>query len=101
MLKIKNEDVKDYIDWIKAIITICSAAVATLLYKYDTTAGSSVKAAALLFVLSLLFFIISFTGLIEHKSHSSETVKYTTSITLIIGYALFIFGFAALVIRIF
>ena len=95
-------DVGDYIGWIKVLVTICSAAVGTLLYKYDASASTEfAKWSALAFCVALVLFTISFTGLIEHKSDSSGNLVGMTKWTLLAGYASFLAGFALLVIRMF
>ncbi|KGO99171.1 hypothetical protein N791_10850 [Lysobacter defluvii IMMIB APB-9 = DSM 18482] len=101
IFKIKSGDVKDYLDWIKVLVTISSAAVAALLYKYDTTSGGAVKAAATCFCISLLFFVITFAGLIEHKGSTSDDVAGYAAWPLVLGYVFFLAGFGALVIRMF
>jgi len=54
-LKIQSDDVKDYLDWIKVLITICSAAVTALIFTPDAKSALHVQISALLFSLSLVF----------------------------------------------
>lgn len=101
MLIVSKENIKDYLDWIKTILTICSAAVAALVYKFDGTSvtPTPVKAAAVFFVLALVFFTVAYTGLIEHKDSESSKMRSIASIPLMLAYAAFHLAFGALVVQ--
>ncbi len=101
-VKMRACDVGDYIGWIKVLVTICSAAVATLLYKYDATSSTHfAKWAALLFCIALVLFTMTFAGLIEHKVNTTGDLEGRTKWSLLAGYAFFLAGFAVLVVRMF
>src|SRR5690554_6086717 len=102
MLSIRTDDVKDYLDWTKVLISICSAAVATLLVKFDgsDSAGLWIKAAAVLFFLSLASFLFAYIALVEHKSKTSERVSNNGTISLGAGWFTFLVAFGCLVANI-
>lgn len=101
-LKMKASDVGDYIGWMKVLISICSAAVAALLYKYDASPYmQSVKWSALAFCVALVLFLVTFSGLIDHKADTTGSLAGKTKWPLLIGYVSFLLGFAILVGRMF
>ncbi|PLA73465.1 hypothetical protein CYQ88_11040 [Hydrogenovibrio sp. SC-1] len=101
MIDIRKEDIEEYLGWIKILITICSASVATLLVKYDKVSppGFWVKVSAVLFLLSLITLLVSYTGLVEHKRHDHNITKWRTAIFLFLGWFTFLTGFGALVMN--
>lgn len=100
MLDINKDDVKDYLDWLKTIITISSAAVGALLYKFDSpTFPELIKIAAGCFTLTILLFVCVFTGLIDHKNSSDSQVSKVISIPIFMGYGLFFTGFLMLLLH--
>ncbi|MCW0373825.1 hypothetical protein [Xanthomonas sacchari] len=98
---VKREDLKDYFDWIKSLITICSAAVGALLYKYDADAARPIKISATAFGIALVAFCFCFVGFIEHKHSPDDNLNALMKIYLVIGMTSFLTGFAALVFQLY
>ncbi|WP_168016998.1 hypothetical protein [Halomonas salinarum] len=99
MIDIRQEDVKDYLDWTKLLITINSAAVGTLLVKFDASSPPSlpIQIGAVCFLLSLVALLVSYTGLVEHQRESQERTNWKTSGSLMFSWATFLAGFGSLV----
>ncbi|MCF6782248.1 hypothetical protein [Stutzerimonas stutzeri] len=99
MLSVKQDQAKDIIDWLKIQITISSAAVGALLFSTKGQVGSnSLKLSALFFLLSMVLFIASIAGLIEHRDSSTPRLRLITAIPLMGGFTFFLMGFAAIVV---
>ena len=103
MISVKQSDIKDYLDWVKVLLTISSTAVGALLLKFEGAASESnaIKVGAVLFLAALFFFILSFAGLVEHKNNTSSHLTTLTGGALMLGWITFILAFSALVIAIF
>ncbi|MGM0952602.1 MAG: hypothetical protein ACQEW7_06455 [Pseudomonadota bacterium] len=92
---------KDYLDWTKVLVSICSAGVATLLVKFDGSndVGFLVKAAAVLFFISLAALLFAYVALVEHKNSETENVSKRGTVSLGAGWFTFFLAFLALVIN--
>lgn len=102
-INIRQEEVEDIIGWTKIMITICSAAVATLLVKFDALSlpGQWVKSGAVAFLVSLIMLLFSYLGLIDHKRKNVSFTSWSLTIFLITGWLGFLFGFFSLAANLF
>jgi hypothetical protein len=102
MLTVKKEDIKDYLDWLKVLVTIASTAVAALAFKYEglPTRPFEIKVATSSFVVALVFLALAFTGLIEHKNSRYEKLHLLASSFLVIGLFAFLLAFGFLGIKV-
>lgn len=100
MIEIRQDDVKDYLDWTKLLVTICSAAVGTLLVKFDASSPPSfvVKLSAIFFLVSLIALLVSYTGLVEHKQQNQRRISWKTACSLILAWTTFLAAFGSLVV---
>lgn len=100
-ITIRQEEVEDIIGWTKIMITICSAAVATLLVKFDALSppGQWFKYAAAAFLVSLIMLLFSYLGLIDHKRENVSFTSWPLTIFLITGWLGFLAGFISLAIN--
>lgn len=98
-LTLEHESIKDYLDWVKLLITIESAAVAALLYKTDESLilPWQLKFSAFSFVLSMLLLLTAYAGLVEHRRRHDETVRKVVAIPLLSGWTSFFIGFCFMV----
>lgn len=103
MLTVKKEDIKDYLDWLKVLVTIASAAVAAFAFKYEGLPSRpfEIRVASFSFVVALLFLALAFTGLIEHKNSSSDKLSFLAFGFLAIGLLSFLVAFGFLGIKVF
>lgn len=103
MISVKQSDIKDYLDWVKILLTISSTAVGALLLKFEGAASqsSAIKLGAILFLAALVFFILSYAGLVEHKNNTSPRLSVLAGSSLLLGWGAFILAFSALVVAIF
>lgn len=102
-INIRQEEVEDIIGWTKIMITICSAAVATLLVKFDALSppGQWFKYAAAAFLVSLIMLLFSYLGLIDHKRENVSFTSWPLTIFLITGWLGFLAGFILLTANLF
>ena len=98
MFDIKQDQAKDVIDWLKVQITISSAAVAALLFNAKgQDATTSLKFSAAFFLIALIAFIASITGLIEHRDSPTPRLRRLVAIPIMVGFSCFLAGFGAMV----
>ena len=100
MLEINKEDIKDHLDWLKIQITISSAAIGAITLKATAETSTELKAASILFICSIIFMIIGFPGIVEHKNSTTTKVPYKSSMPVILGYACFLLALGSLVINV-
>jgi len=102
VLNVPKDQIAQHLDWVKTLITICSAAIAALVYKFDSTSTPwQIKTSGTLFIVSMLTLLISYVGLINHYSNPSDMMLKKSSIPLLIGWLSFLLGFGFLVLRFF
>jgi len=96
MLTVPKDHIKDYLDWVKNLVTICAAAVGALLYKDDLVSLPGIKWSALLFVVAMVCFVIAYTGLISHRDTTADKMRKLGSVPLLLGWLAFLaaFGFS-------
>lgn len=100
-IEIHRSDLKEYIDWLKSLITICSAAVGALLYKFGADAAMPIKVAATTFGAALVLLCFTFAGFISHKHNSSDYLDSLTKWCLMLGISAFLIGMGALVVQLY
>jgi hypothetical protein len=101
MLKINKEDIKDHLDWLKIQITISSAAIGAITLKATGATPDELKAASVLFILSIVLMVIGFSGIVEHKNSTTNVVPYISSTPVVLGHVCFLFALSALVLSVF
>lgn len=94
-------EVKDHLDWMKQLITICSAALGALIYKFDDSHSIplSIKWSALFFVLAMLSLFVAYAGLINHQTRGDVSLRKRTAFPLFLGWAFFILAFVFATLR--
>ncbi|WP_410473997.1 hypothetical protein [Guyparkeria sp. TX1] len=95
LVDIPSREVKDYLDWVKILLSICSAAIFALLFKYHDIdpLAVEIKISAALFVLSLFCFLLSYVGLVEHKARSRRVPRNALILVLGSGWLSFALSF--------
>ena len=103
MITVPKDQIKQHLDWVKTLITICSAAIGALVYKFGSKASTpwQIKASSAFFIVSMLTLLISYTGLINHYSTYGDIMLNKSSIPLMIGWLTFLLAFGLLVLRLF
>ena len=101
MLKINKADIKDHLDWLKIQLTISSAAIGAITLNASGATPHALKTASFLFISSIFFMIIGFSGIVEHRNSAKNEVRFITSIPVLLGHACFLFALSALVYSVF
>ena len=94
-LHINAQSVPYYLEWIKMIVTLSSAAIGVIFYKFDKSDSLSnwVVFAALGFVISIIAFALFFPALIEHAIEEDIKTSKKAYFSLIFGWLGFMAGF--------
>jgi hypothetical protein len=101
-VRIEKRDVQAYVDWIKLLVPICSAAVLALLYRSEVMTGKNpCRWAVLWFSLAILALVLAPVGFIEHKRAGSSEIAWYTLVTLVLGYTCFLLAFGDIVLVVF
>ncbi len=97
-LDVKTDSVEEYLEWVKQLVTISSAAIGFLFYKFDKVdmLTSNVKFSAASFVLSIVMFMIFFPALVEHKYSKQKEASKKAYFSLFLGWVGFDLGFGFL-----
>jgi hypothetical protein len=103
MLTIRKGDIKDYLDWIKLQISICSAAVGSFLFRFGDakTWPTSIKVSTILFLFSMIMCLVSYVSLVEHKNSIAVKMSKKAGATVSVTWALFLFAFLPIIVFIF
>lgn len=101
-ISIQKDDIKDYLDWFKIQISICSAALGSILFKYGESSAAPlwIKISAALFIFSMLTFLLSYVCLVDYKSSLTPNLNKRTIWYIMISWASFILAFFVGVIQV-
>lgn len=91
-LNVTKDRIKDYLDWHKTALTICSAMIGSMSFKYGgSNAPLLFKWSTGLFIISMLLLFWSYICVAESKSTPESTYTLTSSTKKIFGSAWFVF----------
>lgn len=89
---VSKDNIKDYLDWHKIAITICSAMIGGMSLKYvGSDTPLPFKLSAGLFIISMILLFWSYICVAESKSTPESTYTLTSSTKKIFGFAWLVF----------
>ncbi len=74
-INIPKDSIPDYLNWIKLQTTICFAALGSILFKHEGEAYLPIIASTMLFVVSMLSFLVSYISLVDQKSTQTPNIS--------------------------